>query len=43
MNGVLALVYWQTTLIKVVGVIAAVLLPAGAFVQTYLFKMVSHL
>src|SRR5437868_7314874 len=42
-HTVLALVYWQTTLIKVVGVIAAVLLPAGAFVQTYLFKMVSHL
>jgi NADH-quinone oxidoreductase subunit H len=40
---ILGLVYWQTTLIKVVGVIAAVLLPAGAFVQTYLFKMVSHL
>jgi len=35
--------YWQTTIIKVVGVILAVLLPAGAFVQTYLFKMVSHL
>ena len=40
---ILGLVYWQTTLIKVVGVIVAVLLPAGAFVQTYLFKMVSHL
>src|SRR3954451_24422546 len=40
---IFGLVYWQTTLIKVVGVIAAVLLPAGAFVQTYLFKMVSHL
>jgi NADH-quinone oxidoreductase subunit H len=40
---ILGLVYWQTTLIKVVGVVAAVLLPAGAFVQTYLFKMVSHL
>ena len=35
--------YWQSTIIKVVGVIVAVLLPAGAFVQTYLFKMVSHL
>jgi NADH-quinone oxidoreductase subunit H len=37
------LAYWQTTLIKVVGVLVAVLLPAGAFVQTYLFKAVSHL
>ncbi|MEX2100326.1 MAG: complex I subunit 1 family protein [Acidimicrobiia bacterium] len=37
------LAYWQTTILKVVGVLAAVLLPAGAFVQTYLFKMVSHL
>src|SRR3954453_11346774 len=37
------LAYWQTTLLKIVGVLAAVLLPAGAFVQTYLFKMVSHL
>jgi NADH-quinone oxidoreductase subunit H len=40
---IFGLVYWQTTLIKVVGVIAAVLLPAGGFVQTYLFKAVSHL
>src|SRR3954453_15280112 len=37
------LAYWQSTILKVVGVVAAVLLPAGAFVQTYLFKMVSHL
>ena len=40
---IFALAYWQTTLLKVVGVLAAVLLPAGAFVQAYLFKMVSHL
>src|SRR4051812_44407570 len=37
------LAYWQSTILKVVGVVLAVLLPAGAFVQTYLFKMVSHL
>ena len=40
---IFALAYWQTTLLKIVGVLAAVLLPAGAFVQAYLFKMVSHL
>ena len=39
----LELSYWQSTILKVVGVLVAVLLPAGAFVQTYLFKMVSHL
>ncbi|MEA3019140.1 MAG: NADH-quinone oxidoreductase subunit [Actinomycetota bacterium] len=43
MTFALHLAYWQSTLLKVVGVVAAVLLPAGAFVQTYLFKMVSHL
>jgi len=35
--------YWESTLVKVVFVIVAVLLPAGGFVQAYLFKMVSHL
>ena len=39
----LGLVYWQETAIKSVAVILAVLLPAGAFVQAYLFKMVSHM
>src|SRR4051812_14298996 len=37
------LAYWQSTILKVVGVVAAVLLPAGTFVYVYLFKMVSHL
>jgi NADH-quinone oxidoreductase subunit H len=37
------LAYWQSTTIKVVAVLAAVLVPAGAFVQLFLFKMVSHL
>ena len=41
--NVLGLVYWQETAIKAVAVILAVLLPAGGFVQAYLFKMVSHL
>ena len=39
----LGLVYWQETLLKSLGVILAVLLPAGGFVQAYLFKMVSHM
>jgi NADH-quinone oxidoreductase subunit H len=39
----LGLVYWQETAIKSVAVILAVLLPAGGFVQAYLFKMVSHM
>jgi len=39
----LGLVYWQETLLKTVGVVLAVLLPAGGFVQAYLFKMVSHM
>jgi NADH-quinone oxidoreductase subunit H len=38
-----ALAYWQETGLRVVGVLAAVLLPAGTFVYVYLFKMVSHL
>jgi NADH-quinone oxidoreductase subunit H len=37
------LAYWQQSTLKVVGVLAAVLIPAGAFVQLFLFKMVSHL
>jgi NADH-quinone oxidoreductase subunit H len=44
MTPVLAeLAYWQSSILKVVGVLLAVLLPAGAFVQLFLFKMVSHL
>ena len=37
------LAYWQQTIIKVVGVLAAVLLPAGTFVYVFLFKMMSHM
>jgi NADH-quinone oxidoreductase subunit H len=44
MTPVLAeLAYWQQSVLKVVGVLVAVLVPAGAFVQLFLFKMVSHL
>ena len=37
------LAYWQSTLIRVVLVLAAVLLPAGTFVYVYLFKMMSFM
>ncbi|CAN5459065.1 NADH-quinone oxidoreductase subunit H [soil metagenome] len=37
------LAYWQQTGLRVAGVLAAVLLPAGAFVQVFLFKAVSHM
>ena len=37
------LAYWQQTLIKLLGVFAAVLLPAGTFVYVYLFKMMSFM
>lgn len=35
--------YWQQTTLRSVGVILAVLLPAGAFVQLFLFKAVSFM
>jgi len=37
------LAYWQQTIIKCVGVLLCVLLPAGAFVNLFLFKMVSFM
>src|SRR5437764_4818645 len=37
------LAYWQQTILRVVGVLAAVLIPAGAFVNLFLFKMVSFM
>ncbi len=37
------LAYWQQTLLRTVGVLAAVLLPAGALVQLFLFKAVSFM
>lgn len=33
--------YWQASVLRVIGVLAAVLLPAGLFVNLFLFKMVS--
>jgi NADH-quinone oxidoreductase subunit H len=42
-STVLALAYWQSSLIRVVLVLAAVLLPAGTFVYVFLFKMMSFM
>jgi NADH-quinone oxidoreductase subunit H len=37
------LAYWQQTILRVIGVLLAVLLPAGTFVYVFLFKMVSFM
>ena len=37
------LAYWQQTILRTVGVLVAVLLPAGTFVYVFLFKMVSFM
>ncbi|MGE3621717.1 MAG: NADH-quinone oxidoreductase subunit NuoH [Acidimicrobiia bacterium] len=37
------LAYWQQTILKVVGVLLAVLLPAGTLVYVFLFKMMSFM
>jgi NADH-quinone oxidoreductase subunit H len=39
----LELSYWQETVLKVVGVLLAVLLPAGTLVYVFLFKMMSFM
>jgi len=42
--GILAdLAYWQVSIIRVVGLLAAVLLPAGTIVYLFLFKMMSFM
>ncbi len=41
--NLLALAYWTQSIFRVVGVMAAVLLPAGTFVYVFLFKMMSHM
>ena len=46
MEGVLLgleLSYWQASLLRVLGVLVAVILPAGAFVYVFLFKMMSFM
>jgi NADH-quinone oxidoreductase subunit H len=37
------LAYWQTTILRVLGLLAAVLLPSGTIVYLYLFKMMSFM
>jgi NADH-quinone oxidoreductase subunit H len=37
------LAYWQQTILRVIGVLVAVLIPAGTFVYVFLFKMVSFM
>lgn len=39
----LELAYWQESVLRSLGVLAAVLLPAGTFVYVFLFKMVSFM
>lgn len=39
----LELAYWQESILRSIGVLAAVLLPAGTFVYVFLFKMVSFM
>lgn len=43
MTLALELAYWQQTILRTVGVLVAVLLPAGTFVYLFLFKMVSFM
>ncbi len=43
MTYAIELAYWQQTILKVLGVLVAVLLPAGTFVYVYLFKMMSFM
>jgi len=43
MTFAVELAYWQQTILRVVGVLVAVLLPAGTFVYVFLFKMVSFM
>jgi NADH-quinone oxidoreductase subunit H len=37
------LAYWQSSLLRVLGVLVAVILPAGGFVYVFLFKMMSFM
>jgi NADH-quinone oxidoreductase subunit H len=43
MTFAIELAYWQQTILRVIGVLVAVLLPAGTFVYVFLFKMVSFM
>jgi NADH-quinone oxidoreductase subunit H len=39
----LELAYWQESILRVLGILVAVLLPAGTLVYLFLFKMMSHM
>ncbi|HEX2382299.1 MAG TPA: complex I subunit 1 family protein, partial [Acidimicrobiales bacterium] len=43
MTFAVELAYWQQTILRVIFVLVAVLVPAGAFVYVFLFKMVSFM
>jgi NADH-quinone oxidoreductase subunit H len=43
MTFAVELAYWQQTILRVIGVLLAVLVPAGTFVYVFLFKMVSFM
>src|SRR5918999_2444445 len=43
MTLALELSYWEQTVLRSVGVLVAVLLPAGLFVNLFLFKMMSYM
>ena len=43
MTFAVELAYWQQTILRVIGVLVAVLIPAGTFVYVFLFKMVSFM
>src|SRR5262245_63948530 len=42
-TAVFGLAYWEESLIRILGVTLAVLLPAGTFVYVFLFKMMSFM
>src|SRR3954451_3614494 len=43
MHTLAAWAYWQQNLLRTLGVLIAVLLPAGTLVYVFLFKMMSHM
>src|SRR3954463_9677188 len=43
MTFAVELAYWQQTILRTIGVLLAVLVPAGTFVYVFLFKMVSFM
>ena len=43
MSVAIELAYWQQTVLRTVGVLVAVLIPAGTLVYVFLFKMMSFM